>query len=391
MVEITKAVPMTVHKFEFTGKGSEYFGIWIVNLFLSIVTAGIYTAWAKVRRVRYFYGNTHLDGHNFEYHARPIQILKGRLIVVAALIVYQLVGTFFPLGILFVLVPYLFALPWIINKSMQFNARVTSYRNVRFNFSGSYGRALLVFVVMPLLIFIVPGLFAGLVFLFGVPGPVPAAISGIVLLLTLVVLIPLISKMTAQYIGNNLQYGSAQFAVNPGYMPFMLNFLMTLLIAVLIGGLFGAIGYALGPIFAGSQLFDLLELGNDGFLDRDVVGAIFMSVMGAYLSLFLVIPFYAAGSRNIAFCAASLDNNHKLQSSLNRFAYVWILVSNLVLSLVTLSLFRPWAAIRTWRYLTSNTAMESQTSLDGIVDQQASEGNVTSAEFLDVGGIDFGL
>ena len=44
--------------FSFTGNASEYFGIWIVNLLLSIVTFGIYTAWAKVRRLRYFYGNT---------------------------------------------------------------------------------------------------------------------------------------------------------------------------------------------------------------------------------------------------------------------------------------------------------------------------------------------
>jgi Zn-dependent protease with chaperone function len=55
--------------FEFRGRAGEYFGIWIVNVLLSIITLGIYSAWAKVRRLRYFYGNTWLDGHNFEYHA----------------------------------------------------------------------------------------------------------------------------------------------------------------------------------------------------------------------------------------------------------------------------------------------------------------------------------
>ena len=34
----------------FQGKTSEYFGIWIVNLLLSLVTLGIYSAWAKVHR-----------------------------------------------------------------------------------------------------------------------------------------------------------------------------------------------------------------------------------------------------------------------------------------------------------------------------------------------------
>src|SRR5258707_6333866 len=42
----------------FTGRAGEYFRIWIVNICLSIVTLGIYSAWAKVRRKRYFYGNT---------------------------------------------------------------------------------------------------------------------------------------------------------------------------------------------------------------------------------------------------------------------------------------------------------------------------------------------
>ena len=37
----------------FSGSGSEYFRIWIVNLLLTIVTLGIYYPWAKVRQTRY--------------------------------------------------------------------------------------------------------------------------------------------------------------------------------------------------------------------------------------------------------------------------------------------------------------------------------------------------
>ena len=57
-------------KFEFTGSGSEYFRIWIVNTLLTVVTLGIYSAWAKVRRLRYFYGSTQLAGSTFEYHGQ---------------------------------------------------------------------------------------------------------------------------------------------------------------------------------------------------------------------------------------------------------------------------------------------------------------------------------
>jgi uncharacterized membrane protein YjgN (DUF898 family) len=66
----------------FTGSGAEYFGIWIVNLLLTIVTIGIYSAWAKVRKKRYFYAHTKIDGDSFEYRGKPIAIQKGRIIAV---------------------------------------------------------------------------------------------------------------------------------------------------------------------------------------------------------------------------------------------------------------------------------------------------------------------
>ncbi len=71
--------------FKFTGQAGEYFRIWIVNICLTLVTLGIYSAWAKVRRKRYFYGNTLLNEAGFDYLADPKAILRGRLIEVAPL------------------------------------------------------------------------------------------------------------------------------------------------------------------------------------------------------------------------------------------------------------------------------------------------------------------
>lgn len=53
------------HPIEFHGTAKEYFGIWIVNVLLSIITLGVYGAWAKVRDRKYFYGNTFVDEQNF--------------------------------------------------------------------------------------------------------------------------------------------------------------------------------------------------------------------------------------------------------------------------------------------------------------------------------------
>ena len=73
-----------VERLRFSGTAGEYFGIWIVNLFLTVITLGIYSAWAKVRKKRYFYGNTWLVDSNFEYHGNPVAILKGRIIAFVA-------------------------------------------------------------------------------------------------------------------------------------------------------------------------------------------------------------------------------------------------------------------------------------------------------------------
>src|SRR5438876_12398000 len=76
--------------FKFNGRAGEYFAIWIVNLCLSVVTLGIYSAWAKVRRKRYFYGCTQLEGSAFEYVGNPVAILKGRILVVLVFAAYSL-------------------------------------------------------------------------------------------------------------------------------------------------------------------------------------------------------------------------------------------------------------------------------------------------------------
>jgi len=123
----------------FTGQAGEYFRIWIVNICLSIVTLGIYSAWAKVRRKRYFYGNTLLGDSAFEYLADPKAILKGRIVVVGGFAIYSLVGRINPLAGLAMALVFLGVLPWLIVRASRFNAVNSAHRNVRFDFRAGYG------------------------------------------------------------------------------------------------------------------------------------------------------------------------------------------------------------------------------------------------------------
>ena len=92
-------IPVTRYKIEFRADG-RCFRIWIVNLALTVVTLGIYSAWAKVRKLRYFYANTSLAGSSFGYHADPLRILKGRAIAAVLVGAYVAAGYVSPLAAL---------------------------------------------------------------------------------------------------------------------------------------------------------------------------------------------------------------------------------------------------------------------------------------------------
>ncbi|MDK1384430.1 YjgN family protein [Sinorhizobium sp. 8-89] len=346
-------------RLSFRGSASEYFGIWIVNILLTIVTLGIYSAWAKVRRNRYFYGNTVLLGRGFEYHAKGGQILIGRLIVLAYLAFYNVMLTVMPLvGIVLGLLFFLFV-PWLLARGLRFSARVTSYRNVRFDFAGRAGGAFVAFIV----------------------GPVLAA-------LTLGLLAPLASRWSYRYIGNNLRYGGKAFATDPSvgaiYKTWLLSAAMILLGLLIIGVIFAINVTAMAPL-----------IDDPDSISGELQASIGMLAVFIYVFMFAVFGtaalFYRAGVRNVAWSATTFDGKHRLMSDLSRVRYTWIAVSNFLITLVTLGLMRPWAAVRMATYVNEHTAIHFEGDVGEIFSAIQREGSAVGAEFMDIEGFDFGF
>jgi uncharacterized membrane protein YjgN (DUF898 family) len=328
--------------FEFRGNAKDYFGIWIVNVLLSIVTFGIYSAWAKVRRLRYFYGHTFLAGHNFDYHADPKKILIGRGIAFAVLIIYQILIAIHPAFNL-IIIPALFVLPELINRSIAFNARMTSHRNLRFGFTGTYRRALVVYLLLPLLVVITFGL-----------------------------TLPLLSRARWNYVAGNLHYGNARFAADPRLGPLYANLGASALVGLV-------------TVMVGVGFFALIMALTD---DDDLSIWHFVALM-VYVGLLFGVVFHGAGVRNIALSSLRLTGGHSFISRLDRLRFLWIAVSNVVVTVATLGLMRPWAAIRSWRYVMASTAMVVAGSLDEFIGRAGEGGNVSASEFTDLQGIDF--
>ena len=108
-------------------------------MLLTIVTLGVFSAWAKVRTKRYFNGNTFLDGGNFDYHASPWAILLARILVLGAIgAVAYWAGENVLKNAAYSTLLAVF-LPWAYVRGLAFNARNTSFHGLRFSFRKSYG------------------------------------------------------------------------------------------------------------------------------------------------------------------------------------------------------------------------------------------------------------
>jgi uncharacterized membrane protein YjgN (DUF898 family) len=344
-------------QFAFNGSAQEYFGIWIVNVLLTIVTIGIYSAWAKVRRQRYFYGNTELAGATFDYHARPAQILVGRIVVFAFLMLYNVLLTVAPLAGALVGIAFLFAIPWFVMRGLRFNARVTSYRNVRFDFTGGYWGAFLAYIV-----------------------------GGVVMYGSLGILAPLTSQWMWNYTLGNLRYGGRPVVCEPRLEKLYGQWWLPA--SIFIGGVAVLVALAaaawwafLRPDYPGDVTWLVILVANSPSLV--VIGVlVFFAVAGLI---------YRAGARNVAFNETVVDGRHMLASSIHRGRFAFISITNLLATVFTLGLARPWAAVRMARYMALVTALDAAGSLEDYSGSLEASGTAVGAEYMDVEGFDLGF
>ena len=336
---------------EFTGSATEYFGIWIVNLILSIITLGIYSAWAKVRRETYFNNNTRIFETGFGYHATGGQILKGRLIIFGVLVGVNIISSFQPVLWAVVIIIFPFLLPWILNSSLRFSARMTSFRNIRFNWHGTYWKTMWFLVIAPSISFLSLGL-----------------------------LLPLISKHYYTYFACSHSYGTARFSANPNVRDFYLAFLL--------GAIIPAV--ALGCIVLA------LLTSLPGLSDQEMAPGIpFIWAFGAssffYAFLFSMAFIYSVLCRNLMVKSLTLENVLTFDSQINPLKFIWISLSNLVLTLLSLSLLLPWAKVRMYRYLSGVTFVTAIGDIEGFIDEANSSKSSLGEAAADFEGVEVSI
>lgn len=329
--------------FQFKGKGSEYFGIWIVNILLSVITLGIYSAWAKVRRRRYIYGNTVLNGASFEYLADPKKILKGRIIVAVFLGAYAALREFFPIYSLGFIPVFIILLPWLVNRSMTFNNRNTAHRNIRFGFNATYMQAAKAFLLWPL---------------FGV--------------LTFGIMIPFALLKQKAFLVGHSSYGTTRFQFNATAGDYYELVFKTVLV-VLIGAGVGAAAFYFAIMGSAYMVYGLIGI-----------------YVFAFLVYFYVFSFYQARQTNLLVGSTTLKQ-HQMTARLKANRFFWIVLSNTLLLAITAGIFYPWSVIRTIRYKINQLGLIPQGDINQFIADEEQSSSALGEEASDLFDIDIGL
>lgn len=348
--ESTGAAPAaeTEYAFSFSGDGREYFRIWIVNLGLSILTVGIYSAWAKVRRMQYFYRHTSLAGANFNYHGNPTTILKGRIVALVLLGTYNLAFKISPIvGGITVLVMAA-VLPWLLWRSLRFRLFNTSYRGLRFGFHGRVGTAYLVFLWWPIL----------------------TVVTGYLLA-------PIAHHRIKRWQHSRSAYGGTEFSFAPCVGAFYKTYLKTsgLSFLVLVAG-----GFVLATLAGG------LSTTGARF------SPIFLLVpLGLYLLILLaVVPYFQSRIANLVWSRTTLAD-HRFASTLSATRLAYIGATNLLGTVFTLGLYRPFAQIRMARYRVECMSLLAAGDLDAFVAGERQSDGAAGEEAADFFDIDIAL
>nr|WP_026613158.1 DUF898 family protein [Ensifer aridi] len=101
--------------------------------------------------------------------------------------------------------------------------------------------------------------------------------------------------------------------------------------------------------------------------------------------------FYRAAVRNAVWNSTVFDGNHRFFSGLSRGRYTWIAISNFVVTILTLGLMRPWAAVRMARYTWTRTGVAIFGVVGTLMSDIEEQASAVGAEFIDFEGFDFGF
>jgi uncharacterized membrane protein YjgN (DUF898 family) len=383
---------------EFTGTGSEYFRIWIVNLLLILVTLSLYTPWARARKLRYFHGNTLVDGHPLAFHGDPKKMFRGYLLVGAMVVVYSVAGQFSPTAGLIAFLILALVWPALLKSSLQFRLANTSWRGLRFRFTGSVRGAYE--TLLPL--FVPSAIVLGLVSMVdSSPGKAPPDWFGWAMLSVfplMLLLGPWLWWRFKKYQHDHYAYAGLETRLKASVGSFFAVFLKTAgvtLASMLVGGLLVGIGAAVVGAIAATTGLSHAGFGgllqNKGLFFLLVALAVPLFALGMIAIYGVWVPYFTSRMQNLVWSKTG-NREFRFQSNLTFRSALKLTFKNWFLIGLTLGLYWPFAAVAMARLklqaLVVLTRVDPQTLINR---SKTHEGEAAGDAAGDLFGVDIGL
>ncbi len=360
---------LEVHTPSFTGSGKEYFRIWVVNLFLTCATLGIYSAWAKVRRLQYFDRNTQLAGAVFDFSGDPKAILRGRVLALVFLAAYNYAFGFSLMVGAIVFTGLLVTLPLMMRGALRFRLHNTRYRGLRFGFHGTPASAYHSYLPFMVMIMLPSVLLAFQVHK-----------AWLVLAGLLYLMWPPAHGLIKEYQHRHIAYGNSSASYDlvstRFYYPYFISALIMVCMVVLV----------LVSSFVISGLVKFLS-GTSGVKSAEAISIFALVSLVIYLTYLLTLGYLHVRLTNLVW-----SNTHfpgvKIRSELRLWPFYKIQIVNTVLTVLTVGLYRPFAVVRMIQYRLSCMSLETDGSFDSIISEAASKGSAGADGVADFFGVD---
>jgi uncharacterized membrane protein YjgN (DUF898 family) len=366
----------------FTGSGSEYFRIWIVNLLLTLITFTLYWPFARARRLAYFQNNT-LVGHDpLGFHGDPWKMFRGYLLMLLFGVSYWAVSNFAPAFAWLPLLLLAALWPALWRASLQFRLRNTSWRGVRMSFEGDLKGAYL--CMLP---FFIPVVLVGVVIGFaasatqggeeGAAGAVFAAGTGL-MVLAMTALSPWMLERIKRYQHAGYAFAQERTRLTAG-----------------LGAFYGFSLRAMGVSFVCTALLaglGLLVAGMMGGVSGASVVMLPFLLALAYLVFPLVLVPYTTSRLQNLLWGHTRSRRIRFNSQLRFAPLMRLTAKNWLFIAVTLGLYWPFAKVNTARLRLEAMGVSVQGDVNAwLAKAQGGDKGILGDAAGDFFGIDMGL
>jgi uncharacterized membrane protein YjgN (DUF898 family) len=298
-----------------------------------------------VRKTRYFWQNTRLAGHVFDFHGRPAAILRGRILALTMLLAYS--WSFeFSLGAGAVTITALCVLaPWLFIKAQQFRLYNTSHRGLRFGFPARLRDAY--WMALPPLL-----LWGGFVLATAAFTALETQrfMAGLALFpLLMIVLLPAFHHRLKAFQHRHAMFGDRRFGFEAVVGGFYKTYLKGVGVGVLAMIVIMAVGVALA--FALSRL----QVG------RTMFGVVF-GLLGSAVYIFLW-PYMSVRLQQVVWRHTHVEGV-RFDTAIRVWPLLRLVAVTVGLTIVTAGLYWPFAAVALARYRITSMRMSAAAPLE---------------------------